>query len=97
MNPAESDRNEECDYCACDDKGGSVVRKQTANSLDYLKHALNIKRPQRFCYGLNFYGSYRVLTDAPGRHFDAKALRQAQGPFAFIQNLSRNGLMTRDL
>ena len=42
-------------------------------------------------------GSYRVLTDAPGRHFDAKALRQAQGPFAFIQNLSRNGLMTRDL
>lgn len=55
------------------------------------------KRPQRFCYGLNFYGSYRVLKDAPGRLFDAKALRQAQGPFAFIQNLSHNGLMTRDL
>ena len=42
VNPAESDRDEERDYCACDDKGGSVVRKQTAKSLDYFKHATNI-------------------------------------------------------
>ncbi len=42
VNPAESDGHEECDYCACDDKGGSVVRKQTAESLDYFKHISNI-------------------------------------------------------
>ena len=33
---------------------------------DSLVTFLVTKRPQRLGYGLNFYGSYRVLTDAPG-------------------------------
>lgn len=42
VDPAECGRNEECDDCACDNERGSVVGKQTAKSLDYLKHASNI-------------------------------------------------------
>ena len=43
VDPAECDRDKECDYCACDNKGGSVVGKQTAKRLDYLIHAPKYK------------------------------------------------------
>jgi hypothetical protein len=40
--PPESDWEEECDDCACDDERGSVRRKNVAKSLNYLKHVANI-------------------------------------------------------
>jgi len=42
VDPAECDGEEEGEDCACDDEGGSVRRKDVAESPNYLEHALNI-------------------------------------------------------